>query len=73
MEYPINFPPTVPSIQAGDKCPVTREQVEVEKIGPGQDRMKIACKLAVLICKTKAQQRLFVLLYSYSKRDTDPE
>lgn len=33
-----------------------------EKRGPGQDRMKIACKLAALICKTKAQQRLFVLV-----------
>jgi len=34
--------------------------------------MKIACKLAALICKTKAQQRLFVLVYSYSKHDTAP-
>lgn len=46
--------------------------MEVEKIRLGQGRMKIACKLAALICKTKAQQRVFVLVYSYSKQEADP-
>lgn len=33
---PSTFLPSVPSIQTRDKCPVTQEQVEVEKIGPDQ-------------------------------------
>jgi len=52
---------------------VAQEQVEVGKIGPGQDQMKIACKLPALMFKTKAQQRALALLYGPSKHHMDPE